>query len=154
SRSLAASFALVYGSVDFEGAPGTAAEFINAAYLTDLGVRPVAGRPLDPGDERPDATPAVVLGEGTGRTRFGPDPSLIGRTVRVNGHPFVAVGVAPAAFTAFHGRVALWIPVTQHAAAFTGSTLVDEWSSKGAVRWYGRLRDGVSMGAAQSELGA
>jgi predicted permease len=44
------------------------------------------------------------------------------------------------------------VPVTQHASAFSGSTLVDDWSAKGNVQFYARLRDGVSIGAAQAEL--
>jgi predicted permease len=153
SRLIATMFGLVDGNVDFEGTPGANAEFVNAAYLSDLGVRPVAGRLLDPGDERSDAPPVLLLGEGTWRSRFGADPSIIGRTVRVQGHPFAVVGIVPSTFTAFHGRVALWIPVTQHAAVFSGSTLVNDWSS-GAVRLYARLQDGVTIGAAQSELSA
>jgi predicted permease len=152
ASSLSGTFALVYGSVDLNGVPATNAEFVNAAYLTDLATRPVAGRLFDPGDERPGATPVLLLDEGIWRTRFGADASIVGRTVKLNGHPFEVAGVVTSSFTAFHGRVAVWIPVTQHPAAFTGSTLLDDWSSKGSVRFYGRLRPGVSIGAAQSEL--
>ena len=152
TSSLANSFALVYGSVDLNGVPGTDAEFVNSAYFTDLGARPVAGRFFDPGDEQPGASPVVLLGESTWRSRFGADRAMIGRTIHVNGHAFDVVGIVPSTFTAFDGAAALWMPVTQHEAAFSGSTLLGDWSEKGAVRFYGRLRDGVSISAAQSEL--
>ena len=154
ARSLSSAFALVYGSIDLDGAAATDAEFVNAAYFTDLGVAPLLGRVFDPGDERPGADPVVLLDEAVWRKRFGADAAIVGRAIGVNGHPFTVVGIVPTAFTAFQGRPAAWIPVTQHGTAFSRGTLLAEWSSKGAVRFYARLRDGVSAGAAQAELGA
>ncbi len=153
TSSLASAFGLASGAVELDGAEGAAA-FVNASYFLDLGVQPVLGRLLDPGDERPGAAPVVLLDEGTWRKRFGADAAIVGRVVQVNGHPFQVAGVVPSSFLAFHGRVAAWIPLTQHAAAFAGSTLLSDWSSKGAVRFYGRLRPGISIGAAQTELSA
>jgi hypothetical protein len=63
ARSMADTYALVYGAVDLDGAAGTGAEFVNVAYFADLGVRPVAGRSLDPADERSGAAPVIVLEE-------------------------------------------------------------------------------------------
>jgi predicted permease len=152
ASSLASAYALVYGSVDLNGAPATHAEFVNAAYFSDLGARPLVGRLFDASDERAGADPVVVLDESAWHARFGSDPAIVGRTMLINGHPFVVAGVVPSSFTAF-SEAAVWIPVTQHAAAFSGSTLLGDWASKGGVRFYARLRDGVSIGAAQGELG-
>jgi predicted permease len=153
ASSLSSVYALVYGSVDLNGAAETHAEFVNGAYFDDLGARPLAGRLLQPADDRPGADPVVVLAERTWRGRFGADAAVIGRPIQVNGHPFVVAGIAPSSFIAF-SEPAVWIPVVQHAAAFSGSTLLEDWSSKGAVRVYARVRDGVSIGAAQGELGS
>jgi predicted permease len=150
---LANTYALVYGAVDLNGVPSTAAEFVSASYFTDLGARPLAGRLFDPADERPGAGPVAILDEGAWRARFGGDAGVIGRTVQVNGHAFVVAGILPSSFPAF-SHAAIWIPVTQHAAAFSGSTLLDDWDAKGSVTFYGRLREGVSIGAAQAELSA
>jgi len=153
STSLAAAFALVRSSVDLDGLSGTDARFVSASYLVDLGARPLAGRLFDAGDERPGADPVVLLDENAWRRRFGAEAGIVGRTIGVNGHPFTVAGIVPSAFTAFHGRPAVWIPVTQYAAAFSGSALLEDWSAKGAVSVYARLRDGVTVAAARSELG-
>src|SRR5262245_27411964 len=60
-----------------------------------LGVRPAAGRMLTIADAR---TPALVLTHEYWRSRFGGDPSVVGRTVHLNGAPFTVVGVADARF--------------------------------------------------------
>jgi len=151
SASLAGAFAFVYGSVDLDGVPATDAEFVTPTFFTDLGARPVAGRLFDAGDERRDADRVALLDERVWRSRFGADPAIVGRSVQVNGHPFVVVGIAPSDVTG-RAHAAIWIPVTQHAAAFSGSTLLDDWTAKGAVRFNARLREGLSADAARSEL--
>ena len=39
--------------------------------------------------------PVVVMSEGLWRTRFGGDPSLVGRDIRLNGEPFTVIGIVP-----------------------------------------------------------
>jgi predicted permease len=151
---LAGAFALASGSVEVNAISPVNAEFVSVNYLTDLGARPTAGRLFDSGDEAPGAEPVVLLGEAFWRARFGADPGLVGRRVQINGHPFMVAGIVPSTFTAFHNdATGVWIPIAQHGAAFTGSTLLTDWSA-GSVRVYARLRDGVSQSAAQAELGA
>ena len=152
SSSLGAAFAFVNGSVDLNGVPATRAQFVTPTVFADLGATPVAGRLFDAGDERRGADPVALLDEAVWRKRFGADPALVGRTVQVNSHPFVVVGIAPSDFSGLRAHPAIWIPVTQHPAAFSGSTLLDDWSAKGAVGFSGRLRDGVSRDAARREL--
>jgi predicted permease len=152
SRSFAAAFASVYGTVDIGEAKAADAAFVSANYFSDLGARPLAGRLFDPGDERPDALPVVLLAESFWRAKLGADPAAVGRPIAINGHPFTIAGLVPSAFAAFQERAVAWIPLTQHPAAFTGSTLLEDWSAHGAVRFYGRLRTGGSIAAAQAEL--
>jgi len=156
STSLAAAFAGVDGSVDIGDGKAVAAGFVSVNYFADLGARPLAGRLLDAADERPDAAPVVLLAERFWRAKLGADPAAVGRTIPVNGHPFTIVGVLPSAstFTAFQERAVAWMPVTQHPAAFTGSTLLGDWSAHGAVRFYARLRRPDGIAAAQAELAA
>jgi len=156
STSLAAAFAGVDGNVDIGDVRAADAGFVSVNYFTDLGARPVVGRLLDAGDERPDAAPVVLLAERFWRARLGGDRAAVGRTIGVNGHPFTIVGVLSSAssFTAFQDRAVAWMPVTQHPAAFTGSTLLGDWSAHGAVRFYARLRRPDGIAAAQAELAA
>ena len=93
---------------------GTTAEVAWAHHVTEsyfplLGVRPFRGRLLRAGDDR---APVVVLGYGLWATRFGADPSVIGRVVRLNGYPFTVVGVtAPEFLERFNPRTMSHEPV-------------------------------------------
>jgi putative ABC transport system permease protein len=63
-----------------------------------LGVRPALGRSLQPENSRPDAPPVVVLGAALWRTRFGSDPRIVGRGVKVGEELRQVVGIAPEGF--------------------------------------------------------
>ena len=154
STRLASTFAVVHGRVEIGDLSSADAGFVSANYFTDLGARPLAGRVFDRGDERRGAAPVVLLAERFWRARLAADPAVVGRTIPVNGHPFTVVGVVPAAFMGLGGNVAIWMPVVQHPAAFAGSTLLEDWSAQGAVRFFARLRDEDGLPAAQAELSA
>jgi len=150
------TFALVYGSVTLgdDESRRVDGEFVTANYFVDLGARPLAGRLLDPADDRPDAPPVAVLAERVWRARLGGDPAVAGRTLRVNGHPFSIVGVVPETFVGFRDHTSVWMPVTQHRVAFEGSRLLDDWDDHGPVRFYARLHEGLSLPAAEAALAA
>ncbi len=86
------------------------------------------------------------------RTRLCADPSAVGRTVQVNGHPFTLIGVAPkgfrGAFTPL--RTDAWAPMTMQPALRPRRDLGDD--SQAWLRVFGRLRDGVSVEQASREL--
>ena len=73
----------------------------SANYLAMFGVPAQLGRVYLPSDGRTDI---VVLGERTWRTRFGSDPSIVGRTVMLSGRPFEVLGVMPRGFRGARGR--------------------------------------------------
>ncbi len=72
--------------------------YLSASTLTLLRTRPVLGRPFVEDDDRPGASPVVILGHGAWLRRYGGDPSVVGRTVKVNGTPAVIIGVMPPGF--------------------------------------------------------
>jgi predicted permease len=94
-----------------------------------------------------------VLAEKLWRGRFGGDPSLVGRTIRVNDRPFTIGGIVPASFVGLDDHGVAWIPVTKHPVAFKGSTMLRD-ARAGSVRFYGRLGHGTTREAAQDELKA
>ena len=154
--SLAATMALAYGGVTLEEGENRRvnAEFVTGNYFSELGATPLAGRLLDPRDDTMNAPPVVVLSERLWRSRFGADPSVIGRTLRLNTRPFTVAGVASGMFVGIGDESAsIWIPITQHPAAFPRSTLLEDWKAA-PVRFYGRLRDGIEPAAAEAELAA
>jgi putative ABC transport system permease protein len=66
--------------------------------LEALRARPVLGRTIQREDSRPDAAPVMLLGYELCKTRFGSDPAVIGRSVRVDQQDRTIVGVAPPGF--------------------------------------------------------
>jgi predicted permease len=151
STAILSPIAIVYGTVNIGDAASVGADFVTANYFTDMGARPLAGRLFDAGDEQSGATPVILLAERFWRAKLGADPAAVGRVIAVNGHPFTIAGIVPASFPGFHDRAA-WMPVTQHGAAFAGSTLLEDWSDQGGVSFYARLRGPDGATAAKAEL--
>lgn len=72
--------------------------YVTADFFRVLGVPAALGRTFVAGEDVPRSSPVVVLGDGFWRRRFGADPGVIGRTLRVNGHDLTVIGVAPRGF--------------------------------------------------------
>src|SRR5580693_4859217 len=74
-------------------------ELVSGNYFEVLGVRPAIGRMFQQSDDvAPDANPVAVLSYGYWQRHFGGDPSVLNQTIRLNDHPFIVIGVAPANF--------------------------------------------------------
>jgi putative ABC transport system permease protein len=131
--------------------PGGSSEPVVLAEMTAtgfgiLGVPPLFGRPLLAADEIEGAPPVVVLGHDLWQSRFGGDPEVVGREVRLGNATHTVVGVMPERF-GFPLNHTLWVPWGLDPAAYApreGPT----------VYAFGRLAPGVSIGAAQAELTA
>ncbi len=81
---------------------------VSGNYFDVLGVQPYLGRVLHASDEHgPNSAPYIVLSYGYWHTRFQDDRGVVGRTVRLNKHPFTIVGVAP---PEFHGTLVFFNP--------------------------------------------
>jgi predicted permease len=87
------------GSVSVAGQPVVAGGMlVTGNFFRVIGVPMAIGRGIEEGDERDGAEPAVVLSDPFWRRVFGSDPSVLGRTIRVNGQPFVVIGVTAAGY--------------------------------------------------------
>jgi len=64
-------------------------------FLRTLGVQPSLGRDFLPEEELPGHWGEVILTDGLWRSRFGADPSIIGRSAQFNGERWTVVGVMP-----------------------------------------------------------
>jgi putative ABC transport system permease protein len=71
---------------------------VSASFFPVLRVGAALGRTFSAQEEEPGASPVVVLGDAIWRRRFASDPSIIGRTIQLDGKPFTVIGVLPAAF--------------------------------------------------------
>jgi len=118
-----------------------------ANLFSVLGMQPLLGRTLTAADDLPGATPAVVLGEGLWRSRFGADPDVVGQTIVLNGLPYTVAGVVPSDFQFPDQNAKLWV-----AAQFTPAELAIDGTYYLFV--VARLKPGVGRTAAQSELAA
>src|SRR5579862_248184 len=133
------------------------AELVSGNYFQVLGVEALIGRTLIPDDTRvADAEPVVVLSNGFWKRRFGSDPGIVGKTIRVDGYPMTVVGVTPAGFEGMEVGVApeVRLPLTMFRAMIPGIPPQLQMSSRG-WQWLdlmGRLKDGVNRTQAESAL--
>jgi putative ABC transport system permease protein len=127
------------GSIETAERQSTSANFFDV-----LEVVPLVGRTFKAEDDGPSPR-VVLLGEAVWRRRFSADPSIVGRAVRLNGQPYTVVGVV-GADVQFSRPAEIWtlspqfpdLPMMRSARAF---------------EVVGRVKPGVTMEAARTELG-
>jgi len=131
---------------DGDGRPiDTAAFAVSANTFRLLGVQPILGRDFVPQDEIPGAPMVAILNHRFWRNRFGGRTDIVGMRVRMNGLPATIIGVMPEHFD-FPTKWDLWIPLVQTAE------LKQRGLTPTAFLAVGRLRDGVSLRQARTEL--
>ncbi len=81
-----------------------------AGLFTMLRTSPVLGRAFLPTDDQPGAPPVVVLGYRVWKERYGSNPAVLGRQVRVDSKPATIVGVMPKGFR-FPANIDFWLPL-------------------------------------------
>jgi len=110
-----------------------------------LGQAPMLGRAFLPEDDRPGAASVVLLGGGVWKNRYGSDPSVVGRTIRVNDVPSVVIGVMPEGFK-FPMNADLWQPLA------TIANLESQKRNARGLNVFGRLAPDVSYEQARAEM--
>jgi len=120
--------------------------FISANAFGLLRARPALGRTFRPGEDAPGAEPTIILGHAAWRDRYGADPSVIGRTIRVNGEQATVIGVMPEGF-AFPTSQEVWVPLRM-------DPLQLERGEGQTLEVFGRLKEGSSIDQAHAELAA
>jgi putative ABC transport system permease protein len=127
-----------------DGTPETViAQQVSASFFDLLGVRPIAGRTFLLDDER-SKRDVVVLSETFWKSRFGRDPSVIGRDLTLYERPFTVIGVVPASFH-FYRNSSIWVPLPPYDAT-TGR------QRRFNLHVIGRLKPGVTVEAARADL--
>ncbi|MGD9904844.1 MAG: ABC transporter permease [Vicinamibacterales bacterium] len=122
------------------GDDGRAPDRLEVAFTTAdafavADVRAIAGRLFDAGDERPGAPVALVLTARIWRARYGADPAVLGREVRVDGAPATVVGVV-ADHSGYPSPAAAFLPLAARA------DLVSADRAARSLRVLGRLAPG------------
>jgi predicted permease len=132
------------------------AEVLTASggFYDMLGIRAVAGRTFGPDDDRIGGGPqglVAVISHACWQRRFGGDMSAVGKTIRIDGHPFTVVGVTPPGFFGVTPGLApeITIPLTSLADADDLRSHSNSW-----VHLLGRLQDGVTVAQGDAALQA
>jgi macrolide transport system ATP-binding/permease protein len=127
---------------------------VTASYFSTLGVHPLLGRFFQNDQEQP----AVVISYRFWQEHLGADPSIIGKSLRINGYPLTVVGVGPTDFLGASPALFvadLWLPVSVNARI--APELADNALERRDLTMFqvvGRLRPGVTEAAAEAELDA
>jgi putative ABC transport system permease protein len=108
-----------------------------------IGQKPMLGRDFLPDEDKPGSAAVVILGHGIWKTRYGKDPGIIGRPVRINDIPATVVGVMPEGMK-FPLNEDLWMPLIP----------VGEWEKRDAhdLNVFGRLKAGATLADARAEI--
>ena len=131
-------------------------EYVSGTYFSTLGVRAFGGRVFTPEDDKPSAPPVAVLSHRIWQTAYASDPSVVGSTFIMEGHPVTVIGVAPPGFfgeTLESDPPDIWVPLQQEPMINAGGSLLRQPVSAW-LRMIGRLRPGASIDGMSPRLTA
>jgi predicted permease len=121
------------------------AEYVSGNYFSTFGIQAHMGRTLTPADDQRGAAPAAVLTHRAWQQQYGSDPSVVGATFIIDGHPFTIVGIAPRGFdgdTLESDPPEMFLPIQQEPLISGANTLMNQPMSW--LRIIGRARPGVN----------
>ncbi|MBZ5591429.1 MAG: ABC transporter permease [Acidobacteriia bacterium] len=131
-------------------------EIVTGNFFSGLGLHPVLGRGFLPDEaSAPGQKPVCVLNYNFWRQHFQSDPNIIGRTIRINSHPFTVVGVAPWGFIGtrlFTFVPDVWIPLTMQQTIAPDFGNYMEGRDNRWIELRGRLKPGVTKEQAAAAM--
>lgn len=128
---------------------------VSGEYFEVVAIKPFLGRLLQRADDdHPGASEAAVLSWPAWKSYFGADPSIVGKAIRLNKHPYTIVGVTPEGFygTEKFLQPAIFVPMANE-ASLEGVNWLDQRRSR-SVFSIVSLKDGVTLLQAQAQLNA
>ncbi|HXR99291.1 MAG TPA: ABC transporter permease [Pyrinomonadaceae bacterium] len=120
---------------------------VSANLFPTLRVQPQLGRNFTVDEDRAGNDAVVILGDSLWQRRFGGDPSVINKTVQLDGRTLTVIGVMPANFHFPDRDTEAWIPL-----AFTPDLLEENNRGSHFLNVIGRLKSGVTPSQAQADL--
>jgi predicted permease len=126
---------------------------VSGQYFEVVGIKPFLGRLLERADDdHAGVSEAAVLSWPAWKSTFGADPNVVGKTIRLNKHPYTIVGVTPENFAGTEklGTTDIYVPMANE-ASLDG---VDWLEARSDPRVYSivRINDGITMPQVQAEL--
>lgn len=123
---------------------------VSANYFDFLGVSAALGRTFLAGEDKPGRDQVVILSHRLWQRRFGSDPKVVGKVVRVNGVAHTVVGVMSNRYRLdVYGGPQFWVPL-----AFPPESLLPAARGKRGLEVMARLKHGVSIETAKAEVAA
>lgn len=121
---------------------------VSAEFFRVLGIHPELGRDFDSSEDRPGTTPVAIISGGLWNRRFGSDPGVIGRKLKLNGADYTIVGVTPSDF-AYQGKYDIYTLIGQW-----DDVLIRSREMHPGIYVVARLKPGMELSRAQSEMTA
>ncbi|MGI8732773.1 MAG: ABC transporter permease [Pyrinomonadaceae bacterium] len=128
-------------------------EMVSANYFSVLGVQPGIGSAFAPSDEAPGAPRAALISDALWTRFFNRDPSVLNKTISLNGRNFSVVGVAPKNFSGLlRGmQTDVWLTLP-HNMDFEANPKLMSSDTMSWLSLAGRLKPGVTIQQAQTQL--
>ncbi|HYA64587.1 MAG TPA: ABC transporter permease [Candidatus Sulfotelmatobacter sp.] len=126
------------------------ARFISSDYFPLLGVNPVIGRNFAPGEDRIGAAPVAMISAGLWNRKFSSSPSVLGKTLTLDGRSYTVVGVIPENFDLFRRSANLadvFVPIGQW-----NNPLLARREAGLGFHGIGRLKPGVTIQQARADM--
>jgi putative ABC transport system permease protein len=123
---------------------------LSSTFFDAVGSKPMMGRVFTAEEDRPGGPLLVLLGEGLWRRRYGADPAIVGKALRINSQPYTVIGVMPEAF-----RLPIDFTLSEPTQLWTALQLpAADPNDRGNHGLYvtARLRPGVELPQAQRQV--
>ena len=139
-------------SLHLSDVPGREPERISVSLATanffdTIGLKPLLGRTFTEDEDKPGAPPLAVISDRLWDRAFHRDPQIVGRAITLHGRPVTVIGVMPREMNSPHG-VDIWLSLMRRSA-------IPGWQNRANHPMFyawGRLKDGVSVEQARSEM--
>jgi putative ABC transport system permease protein len=130
-------------------------EFVSGNFFRTLGVQPWIGRLMTDADDQEGAPSVAVMSYHIWQGKYGSDPSVVGASYQINGHPFTVIGVTAPGFygakLAGFGLPDFWLPLTTE-LLIDGETARLKRPNGSFLDLIGRVRPGVKPTLLEAEL--
>jgi predicted permease len=130
-------------------------EYVSGNFFRTLGVQPWIGRLMTDADDQEGAPPVAVMSYHIWNEKYASDPSVVGASYQINGHPFMVIGVAAPGFygakLAGWGMPDLWLPLTTE-PLIDGTTSRLKRPNGNFLDLVGRVRPGVTPKSLEAKL--
>ncbi len=125
-------------------------QMVSAGFFEILGIRPVLGRTFATDEDRLGASPTVMIGEGLWKRKFASDPSVVGKTIILDGQGRTVIGIIPASFRLKmwnFARSDIYTPIGEYSQPQFRNRSA-EWGTDAVAR----LKPGVSLNDAAQDM--